>query len=199
MEVGEHVPSIPDMLFSTIPLCSCKPNIKSSYAHGTHRLPLLVTDSERTERGQESVVFFNQTRLKIQTQDRSYFDQGVILHNHTCIMSMLGLLVDDVLPSMQLELWRVQANMDRTRRKEKEADNFNVQYGHATFVGIRCIDKAKEHNKLEGLDMMIHLAASLYLVAFQLVQMAESFKGENLEEELLVQRNILRQTFVEDK
>ena len=47
--------------------------------------------------------------------------------------------------------------------------------------------------------MMIHLAASIYLVAFQLVQMAESFKGENLEEELSAQQNIPRQTFVEDK
>ena len=47
--------------------------------------------------------------------------------------------------------------------------------------------------------MMIHLAASLYLVAFQLVQMAQNFKGENMEEELLEQRTILRQTFVEDK
>ena len=83
-------------------------------------------------------------------------------------------------------------------KKEKEADNFNLQWGGATFVGIRCTDNAKEH-KLEGLDMMIHLAASLYLVAFQLVQMAQSFKGENLEEKLLEQRTILRQTFVEDK
>ena len=47
--------------------------------------------------------------------------------------------------------------------------------------------------------MMIHLAASLYLVALQLVQIAQSFKGENLEEELLEQQTILRQTFVEDK
>ena len=72
LEVGEDVPIIRGTLFSTIPLCSCKPNIKSSYAHGTHRFPLLVTDSEQTERGQELVVFFNHTRLKIQTQDRSY-------------------------------------------------------------------------------------------------------------------------------
>ena len=34
--------------------------------------------------------------------------------------------------------------------------------------------------------MMIHLVVNLYLVAFQLVQMAQSFKRENLEEELLV-------------
>ena len=198
MEVGEDVPIIQGMLFSTTPLCSCQPNLKSSYAHGTHRFPLLVTDSERTERGQESVVFFNRTRLKIKEQDRSYFDQGSFCHNHTCIMSMLGLVVNDVLSSMKPELRRVQLNMDRTRKKEKEADNFNLQWGGATFVGIRCTDNAKEH-KLEGLDMMIHLAASLYLVAFQLVQMAQNFKGENLEEKLLEQRTILRQTFVEDK
>ena len=111
---------------------------------------------------------------------------------------MLGLVVNDVLSSMKPELRRVKANMDRTWRKEKEADNFNLQWGGATFVGIRCTDNAKEH-KLEGLDMMIHLAASLYLVALQLVQIAQSFKGENLEEELLEQRTILRKTFVEDK
>ena len=76
--------------------------------------------------------------------------------------------------------------MDCAQRKEKDADNFNLQAGCATFVGIHCIDKAKEH-KVEGLDMMIHLAASLYLVSFQLVQMAQNFKGENLEEKLLEQ------------
>ena len=80
-------------------------------------------------------------------------------------MLILGLLVNDVLSSMKLELWRVQANMHRAQRKEKETDKFNLQAGCATFVGIRCINKAKEH-KLEGLDMMIHLAASLYLVSF---------------------------------
>ena len=183
-------PIIPETLYSTISLFSCQPNINSSYVHGTHRFPLLVTDSERTERGTESVVFFNHTRLNIQTQDRSY-DQGIFLHNHTCIMLMLGLLVDDVLSSMKLEIWRVQHNMDRAQRKEKEADKFNLQAGCATFVGIRYTDNAKK-DKVEGLDMMIHLAASLYLFASQLVQMTQSFKGENLEEELLVQRTILR-------
>ena len=87
--------------------------------------------------------------------------------------------------------------MDRAHRKEKKADNFNVQEGGATFVGIRYTDDAKK-DKVEGLDMMVHLSASLYLVAFQLVQMAESFKGENLEGELSVERNILRQKFVTD-
>ena len=77
---------------------------------------MLVTDSEQTEIGQELVVFFNHTRLKIQTQDQSY-DQGGFLHNHTCIMLMVGLLVDDVLSSMKRELWRVQHNMDCAQRK----------------------------------------------------------------------------------
>ena len=49
------------------------------------------------------------------------------------------------------------------------------------------------------MEMMIHSAATQYLVALQLVGMAEGFKGENLEEELLEQHNILRQTFVENK
>ena len=101
-------------------------------------------------------------------------------------MLMLDLLVDDVLSSMKPELRRVQTNMDQTRRKEKEADNFNLQEGGATFVGICSLDNAKEH-KLKGVNMMIHLVATLYLVAFQSVQMAQSFKGENLEEELLEQ------------
>ena len=57
LEVGEGIPIIPDMLYSTIPLYSYKPNINSLYAHGTHRFPLLVTDSEQTERGKELVVF----------------------------------------------------------------------------------------------------------------------------------------------
>ena len=76
LEVGEEIPIIPEMIYSTVPVCSCPPNINSLYVHGKHRFPLLVTDSERTERGQASVVFFNHTRLKIQTQDQSY-DQGV--------------------------------------------------------------------------------------------------------------------------
>ena len=82
--------------------------------------------------------------------------------------------------------------------KRKEADNFNLQAGCATFVRICYTDNTK-NDRIEELDMMIHLAASLYLIAFQLVQMAQSFKGKNLEEELLVQQNILRQTFVENK
>ena len=109
-------------------------------------------------------------------------------------MLMPGLLVDDVLSSMKRDLWRVQHNIDCTRRKEKEADNFNLQAGYATFVGICYTDNAKK-DKIEGLDMMIHLAA----IVFQLVQMAQSFKGDNLEEELFVQQTILRQTFVENK
>ena len=67
LEVGKGIPIIPEILYSTIPLCSCQPNINSLYAHGIHRFPLLVTDSEQTERGQELVIFLNHTRLKIQT------------------------------------------------------------------------------------------------------------------------------------
>ena len=111
LEVGEGIPVIPEMLYSTVPVCSFPPNINRSYAHGKHSFPLLVTDSERIKRGQASVLFFNHTRLKIQTQDRSY-DQGDFLHNHTCIMLMVGLIVDDVLFSMKRQLWRVQINMD---------------------------------------------------------------------------------------
>ena len=123
LEVGEGIPINPEMLYSTVPVYSCPPNIKRSYAHGKHRFPLLVTDSERTERGQSWVLFFNHTRLKIRTKDRSY-DQGDFLHSHACIMLMLGLLVDDVLFLMRPQLWGVQLNMERAHRKEKKADNF---------------------------------------------------------------------------
>ena len=81
------------------------------------------------------MVFFNHTRLKIQTQDRSY-DQGIFLHNHTCIVLMLGLLVDDVLSSMKPELRRVQTNMDRTQRKEKEVDNKQDVLPLLVFVAL---------------------------------------------------------------
>ena len=47
--------------------------------------------------------------------------------------------------------------------------------------------------------MTIHSAVTQYLVALQLVEMTQKFKGENMEEGLLEQRNILRQTFVEIK
>ena len=50
---------------------------------------------------------------------------------------MVGLIVDDVLFSMKSQLWRVQINMDRAQRNEKKADNFKLQAGCATFVGIR--------------------------------------------------------------
>ena len=123
LEVGEGIPIIPELLHSTVPVCSCPPNINRSYEHGKYRLPLLVTDSERTERGQSWVLFFNHTRLKIRTKDRSY-DQGDFLHSHACIMLMLGLLVDDVLFLMRPQLWGVQLNMERAHRKEKKADNF---------------------------------------------------------------------------
>ena len=46
LEVEKEIHIIPEMLYLTIPLCSCQPNINSLYAHGTHRFPLLVTDSE---------------------------------------------------------------------------------------------------------------------------------------------------------
>lgn len=197
LEEGEEVPFIRQMMYSTVRLCSCGPNTNSWYAHGTHTFPLLITDSERTERGQKSVVSFNLTRLKIEAQDRSY-DQKGFLHNHTCTMSMLNLLVDDVLPSLQSELWRVQDNMEWARKQEKEADNRNVKEGRASFVSFRCTNNAKK-DKEEGKEMMIHSAATQYLVALQLVKMAQKCKGENLKEELLEQHNILRQEFVEHK
>ena len=46
--------------------------------------------------------------------------------------------------------------------------------------------------------MMVQSAAGLYLTALQLVNMAQSNKGEDLEEELMAQKNILWQTFVAD-
>ena len=106
LEERKEVPLIRQMMYLTVRLCSCGPNTNSLYAHSTHIFPLLITDSEKTERGQKSVVFFNHTRLKIEAQDRSY-DQKCFLHNHTCIMSMVNFLVDDVLSSLQSELWRV--------------------------------------------------------------------------------------------
>ena len=197
MEVGEEVPVIGKMMYSTVRLCSCGPNNHSSYAHGTHTFPLLITDSQRTERGQKSVVLFNHTRLKIEAQNRSYYEKD-FLHNQTCIISMMSLLVDDVLPTIQSELWRVQDNMEWARKQEKEADNRDVKEGRASFVSFRYTNNAKK-DKEEGTEMMIHSAATQYLVALQLVGMAEGFKGENLEEELLEQHNILRQKFVENK
>ena len=198
LEVGKEVSISREKVFSTVPLCSCGPNTHSSYAHGKHRFPLLLTDSERTERGQESVYFFNESRMKIERLDRSY-NQELFRNSHGCIMLMLGLIVGDVLFSMrQHELWRVQENKDHARKNEKEADDFNLDHGGATFIGMGYIDDGKK-DKVEGLDMMVHLAASFYLVAFQLVHMAQGSKGENLEKELLEERNIQRKTFEENK
>ena len=143
------------------------------------------------------MVSLNLTRLKIEAQDRSY-DQKGFLHNHTCTMSMLNLLVDDVLPSLQSKLWRVQDNMEWELKQEKEADNRDVEEGRASFVSFLCTNNAKK-DKEEGKEMMIHSAATQYLVALQLVKMAQKCKGENLKEELLEQLYILRQEFVEDK
>ena len=164
----------------TMPLCSCGDNIHRSFANPTHRFGSVVTNSERTITGQESVVLFNQTRLKMEEQDRSYFE-GDFLHNHTLIMLILNVIEDDILPSLKLEVWRVKQYMKRVRVNEKDAEEYEVEVGHPNFYSIRFNSKA-EKGKKEARDMMVQSAAGLYLTALQLVNMAQSNKGEDLEE-----------------
>ena len=196
LKVVEKKCTIAQMMHPTVPLCSCGDNIHRSFANPTHMFGSLVTNSERTERGQDSVISFNHTRLKIEEQDRTYF-QSDFLHNHTRIMSMLDILEDDILPAQQLGVWRVKQTMKWARVNEKMADDFTVEVGHPSFYSMRYMAKAEKQKK-EARDMMVQSAASLYLSALQLVNMAQSNEDEDLEEELIAQKNILRQTFVEE-
>ena len=93
--------TIGQMMHFTVQLCSYGDNIHMLFANTTHRFRSVVTNLERTRRGQDSVILFIHTRLKIEVQDRSYF-QSDFLHNHTRIMSMLNDLKDDVLLTQQL-------------------------------------------------------------------------------------------------
>ena len=108
---------------------------------------------------------------------------------------MLDILQDNVLPAQQLGVWRVKQNMKWARVNEKMADDFTVEVGHPSFYSMCYMAKA-EKQKEEARDMMVQSAASLYLSALQLVNIAQSNKDEDLEEELIAQKNLLQQTFV---
>ena len=105
-------------------------------------------------------------------------------------MLMLNVIEDDILPSLKLQVWRVKQYMKRVRVNEKDAEEYEVEVGHPNFYSIRFNSKA-EKGKKEARDMMVQSAVDLYLTALQLVNMAQSNEGEDLEEELMAQKNIL--------
>ena len=184
-------------------LCCCDDDDAiDQYPQPTHLFPNVVASCERTKKQQHSVLLFNNNRMLLAAQrnNASYLD-GSIEDNHRALIAMTFLIQDQILQSMRSQVGYAEIKMESAIRNVEDSrvyeDKAKLPDLYHSRYSIRVLGMAK-NCKSAGRDIMIHAAATLYLISMELLNMVKCVEEKDLEELFRVAKDHHRLMFLAD-
>ena len=133
-------------------------------------------------------------------KNTSYF-HGSIEDNHRDLIAMTSLIQDEILQSIGSQLSYATTKMETAIRNVEDAkiyeEKAKLPDGYHSRYSSRVRGIAK-YAKREGRDIMIHAAATLYLIAMELLNMGRFIEGEDLQDLFRVAKDFHRITYLAD-
>jgi hypothetical protein len=157
--------------------------------------------------GQVVVVAFNKGRMLVNQRNTHFWkisDDGDVTVLDHALISMMRVVGEVMSHALRLILV-AGTKMEGVVEDRLEAQHQYDRYDHDdpgcydALRGYTSYSKSKrslvEANKTISMDMLFHLAATLYLLGFHLVKMALSHPNECLRSVMIRRRCVLRQSF----
>jgi hypothetical protein len=201
----ESVPVMPECNWKS-ESCFCGRDDHTLYAVPRHKVVSRMEDCDRGMDGQLVVVAFNKARLFLNQRNTRFWkisDVGVVTVLDHALLSMMRVVVEVMSHASRLTIV-AETKMEAVVEDRLEAqrydcydhddpDSYDVPSGYTSYNKGRRL--AAEANKTISMDMLFHLAATLYLLGFHLVKMAQSHPNECLRSVVIGRKDVLRQSF----